>query len=307
MNQFKGVLFAIISSATFGLIPIFAIPAINKGVELNSLLFYRFLFSAIAVALILLIRKTDLRISLKEFATTFGLGFFYAATALLLTEAYFYIPSGMATTIHFLYPVCVTLIMIFFFKDRASVPILLATVMAITGVYLLSNSGEGGSLNLTGLILSLITVGMYALYIVGVNKSCIRTMDGLKMTFYVLFSCSIIFLINALVRSGGISSIPSISAATDVVLLALIPTLISDFTLILAVQRVGSTTTAILGCMEPMTAVTMGFLFLGEAFGINQLIGIAVILSAVTTVVIANNPDNFKKGLKLLPQLIKRK
>lgn len=307
MKQFKGVLFAIISSATFGLIPIFAIPAINKGVELNSLLFYRFLFSAIAVALILLIRKTDLRISLKEFATTFGLGFFYAATALLLTEAYFYIPSGMATTIHFLYPVCVTLIIIFFFKDRASVPFLLATVMAITGVYLLSNSGEGGSLNLTGLILSLITVGMYALYIVGVNKSCIRTMDGLKMTFYVLFSCSIIFLINALVRSGGISSIPSISAATDVVLLALIPTLVSDFTLILAVQRVGSTTTAILGCMEPMTAVTMGFLFLGEAFGINQLIGIAVILSAVTTVVIANNPDNFKKGLKLLPQLIKRK
>ena len=148
---------------------------------------------------------------------------------------------------------------------------------------------------------------MYALYIVGVNKSCIRTMDGLKMTFYVLFSCSIIFLINALVRSGGISSIPSISAATDVVLLALIPTLVSDFTLILAVQRVGSTTTAILGCMEPMTAVTMGFLFLGEAFGINQLIGIAVILSAVTTVVIANNPDNFKKGLKLLRQLIKRK
>ena len=138
MKSIKGLLFAIVSSATFGLIPLFAIPAIQAGVALNSVLFYRFFISAAVVGVILLFRKTDLRITLKEFITVFILGFFYAGTALLLTEAYFYIPSGVATTIHFLYPVVVTLIMILFFKDKASVPVIIATALAVTGVYLLS-------------------------------------------------------------------------------------------------------------------------------------------------------------------------
>lgn len=304
MKSIKGLLFAIVSSATFGLIPLFAIPAIQAGVALNSVLFYRFFISAAVVGVILLFRKTDLRITLKEFITVFILGFFYAGTALLLTEAYFYIPSGVATTIHFLYPVVVTLIMILFFKDKASVPVITATALAVTGVYLLSRGEGSGSVHMTGIILALITVIMYAFYIIGVNKSCVNKMDGLKMTFYVLFSCAVIFLINAVIRDGFISGIPSAKAWADIILLALIPTLVSDFTLILAVQRIGSTTTAVLGCMEPVTAVSMGVLFLHEPCGIPQFTGIAITLVAVTTVIIASNPQAFKNGIKLFPALI---
>ena len=87
-------------------------------------------------------------------------------------------------------------------------------------------------------------------------------------------------------------------------LLALVPTLISDLTLILAVQHVGSTTTAVLGCMEPLTAVIMGVLFLGESCNFIQSIGICIILIAVTTVIIARNPHEIKKGLQLIPKLL---
>lgn len=293
MRQLKGVLLAIVSSSTFGLIPLFALPAIREGVGLDSVLFYRFAISSVAIGAFLLIRGVNLRVSLKEFGTLFVLGGAYASTALFLTASYLYIPSGVATTIHFLYPVLVTAIMIAFFKDRISLPVIVATGMAILGVYLLS-SGEGqGIISLKGLLMVLSTVVTYAIYIVGVNKSCISGMDGLKMTFYMLFSCAIIFGINLLVKGQGLDAMPSFNAAIHVFLLALIPTLISDLTLILAIQHIGSTTSAILGCMEPLTAVSMGVLFLGEHFGFSQMLGVLIVLLAVFIVILANNPGHF--------------
>lgn len=293
MRQLKGVLLAIVSSSTFGLIPLFALPAIREGVGLDSVLFYRFAISSVAIGAFLLIRGVNLRVSLKEFGTLFVLGGAYASTALFLTASYLYIPSGVATTIHFLYPLLVTAIMIAFFKDRISLPVIVATGMAILGVYLLS-SGEGqGIISLKGLLMVLSTVVTYAIYIVGVNKSCISGMDGLKMTFYMLFSCAIIFGINLLVKGQGVDAMPSFNAAVHVFLLALIPTLISDLTLILAIQHIGSTTSAILGCMEPLTAVSMGVLFLGEHFGFSQMLGVLIVLIAVFIVILANNPGHF--------------
>lgn len=195
--------------------------------------------------------------------------------------------------------------MVTFFKDKVSVSIIIATIMAIGGVYLLSGSGsEGGTLNSTGLALALTTVLTYASYIVGINKSSVSDMDGLKLTFYVLLSGAFIFLLNLIVNREMLTPIPSWEIGVDLILLALVPTLISDLTLILAVQHVGSTTTAVLGCMEPLTAVIMGVLFLGESCNFIQSIGICIILIAVTTVIIARNPHEIKKGLQLIPKLL---
>lgn len=292
-----------ISSSTFGLIPLLALPALRAGVGLDSVMFYRFGLSTFVLGVWLLLRRQDLRINIREFAALFGLGFFYAVTALLLTTAYLYIPSGIATTVHFLYPVVVTMVMILFFKDKVSLPVIFASLMAIAGVYLLS-SGEGsGVVSLKGLLLVLVTVVTYALYIVGVNKSCAHQMDGLKMTFYVLLSCTIIFVLNLLVKGKMPDAIPDVATGGYLLLLALVPTLISDFTLILSVQRVGSTITAVLGCMEPLTAVGMGVLFLHENFGFGQMCGMLVILLAVSVVVLANG--NFGFGW-LIPVKVRR-
>lgn len=261
MKQFKGVFLAILSSSTFGMIPFFALPVIREGVGIDSILFYRFAISALVVGLYLLLVKSDFRITIRELITLFLLGVFYALTSLCLTASYLYIPSSVATTIHFLYPVLVTAIMILFFKSRVSLPIILAAVMAIAGVYLLSGGESGGMINMKGLVFVLTTVFTYAVYIVGVNKSCIQKMDGLKMTFYVLFSSALIFAGNLLVKGNGLEPIPSYSAGVNLFLLALIPTLISDLTLILAIKQVGSTVAAILGCMEPLTALFLGICF----------------------------------------------
>lgn len=286
MYSFRGVLYAIVSSATFGLVPFFALPAIHAGVAVNTVVFIRFFVSALAMGGVLLIKGSSFKVTKDEYKMLCLLSIFYAATSMLLTLSYLYIPSGMATTIHFLYPVLVTLIMILFFKEAGNWIIYLATLLAVVGVGFLGNSGEEQKINTVGLTLALITVCTYATYIVGVQKFRIREMDGLKMTFYVLLNCAIIFFINVLVQDGHFSSIPDVPTAIHLVLLALVPTLISDLTLILAVKRVGSTTTAILGCMEPLTAVVMGILFFEEQCHFIQVAGIVTILFAVTLAIV---------------------
>lgn len=305
MDRIKGLLYGVISSSTFGLIPFFALPVIQKGMGIDSVLFYRFGISALFLGTGLLLRRYNLKVTFRELAVLSVLGIFYAVTALLLTTSYLYIPSGVATTIHFLYPVVVTAVMILFFRDKISIPLIVAVLMAISGVCLLSNNGATGVVSLKGLLFVLTTVVTYAIYIVGVNKSCVHKMDGLKLTFYVLLAGAVVFGINLLAKGVPLDTIPDFKTAVHLFLLALIPTLISDFTLILSVQHVGSTTTAVLGCMEPLTAVVMGVLFLNEHLAVWQVIGILVILLAVSIVILANRKE--ESGLKKLIPLSIRK
>lgn len=305
-NSAKGLIYAVVSSSTFGLVPLFAIPALKAGVSVNSVVFYRFAISALLVGVVLLAKRESLRIEKRQLPVIAGFAFLYAATSFLLTQSYLYIPSGLATTLHFLYPVLVTILMVVFFKERLSVPVAVATLLVLGGIYLLSGS-EGGEINPTGMALALTTVLTYASYIVGLNRSSIGRIDSLKLTFYILATGSLFFLANLLVRGEGLAPVPSWTTGIDLFLLALVPTLISNLTLILAVKHIGSTTTAVLGCMEPLTAVVMGILFLGESCSLIQAWGIGIILVAVTTVIVARNPEELKKIWQQAPRLLHKR
>jgi drug/metabolite transporter (DMT)-like permease len=248
----------------------------------------------------MLLSGRSLRISPRELATVALLSVFYGSTSMFLTSSYEFIPSGIATTIHFLYPVLVTTIMIVGFGERASWCIFAAAAMAIGGVYLLSGATNGATIQLRGIVAVLITVVTYATYIVGVNRSAVKDMEGRKMTFYVLLCSAILFYMNLVVRHGGaIDPIPNAGAWVRLLLLALLPTLLSDLALIYAIQMVGSTTTAILGCMEPLTAVVIGIVCFGERFGATQAVGVVVVLAAVTLVIMAE-----RWGRKSLRELL---
>ena len=304
-KSIRGLIYAVVSSSTFGLVPLFAVPALQAGVPVNSVVFYRFAISALLVGLVLLARRESFRIAKRQLPVIAGFALLYAATSFLLTQSYLYIPSGLATTLHFLYPVLVTILMVVLFKERLSVPVAVATLLALGGIYLLSGS-NGSEVNPTGMALALTTVLTYASYIVGLNRSSIGRIDSLKLTFYILSTGSLFFLVNLLVRGEGLTPIPSWKSGIDLFMLALVPTLISNLTLILAVKHIGSTTTAVLGCMEPLTAVVMGILFLGESCRPIQALGIGIILVAVTTVIMARNPGELKKACRIVPRLLNK-
>lgn len=288
LSGFKGVLFAIISSGTFGLIPLFTIPLVNEqGMDEGSILFYRFGLSTIMMLLICLAKKSNLKISLNHIAPIFMLGLLYALTALFLVYSYNYISSGVATTIHFLYPICVSILMVVFFKEQKSKALLFAALLSLIGVGLMCWTGSG-AINIVGVVLSALTIITYGVYIVGLNQLNVGKLPADVLTFYVILAGAIIFLIYAYVDHGGVMAIPSVTAGVNLLALAFLATVVSDFALIMAVKFAGSTITAILGSMEPLVAVCVGVLVFSEYFSTQSAIGLVLILSSVILVVIAD-------------------
>lgn len=286
MKSFKGVIYALVSSGTFGLIPLFSIPLMtDSNMGLPSILFYRFLFSTLLMGAICLFKKEDFRISKKNIVSIGWLGMLYAATAMCLIYSYKYIPSGLATTIHFLYPIAVSFLMVAFFKEKKSIILFLAAVLSLIGVALLCWSGEG-SINMIGVAIAALTVITYSVYIVGINQSPVGKMNAEILTFYILLSGAILFFIFALTSPLGVELIPNTTALWRLLLLAFLPTVISDLTLILAIKYAGSTITSILGSMEPLVAVLIGVLYFSEYFNLNSGFGILFILVSVSLVIV---------------------
>lgn len=294
MKSFKGILFALISSGTFGLLPLFSIPLLMEGMEEPSILFYRFLFSTIMMGGICLMRGESLKISKHYLRTIIPFSFLYAATAMLLLYSYNYIPSGIATTIHFLYPIMVSLLMVSFFKEKRSVILFVAAILSIVGVAFMCWT-NAGDIKTIGLIIAGLTIVTYSLYIISVNQSKAgKEIKADVLTFYVLLFGAILFSLFALIH-GNIQPIPSMPAFGRLLSLALFATVVSDLTLILAIKYVGSTVSSILGSMEPLVAVVIGIFYFSEYFDAYSFLGIVLILASVTLVVMkTSKPDKGK-------------
>ena len=285
MNKLNGLLYGIISSASFGLIPLFAIPAIQHGMDFMNVISYRFLFATIALAVLLKIRKVPFCIEKSDLPTLLLLSFFYLISSVFLLWGYKFMPSGVATTIHFMYPVITTLVMMLFFHEKNSLFRTLAILMAIGGGYALSYSDSQGETNMLGVIIVLISAVGYALYLVTVGQRKNQSLKGLKLTFYVFLFSTVILLVG-MSSTGSLHSIPDLATAGNLLLLAIIPTIVSNLTLIEAIKYIGATQTSVLGAMEPVTAVIVGIAIFGEAFTFTIAVGIILIISAVTIIIL---------------------
>lgn len=284
LNAISGVIYAVVSSATFGLIPLFSVSLLRSGVGLPTILCYRFMLAALVMGAIVLAKRRSLKLESSTLGAVVLLSLLYAATAILLLESYTYIPSGIATTIHFLYPLAVTLSMAWLFKEHTAKSTYIAVVVSLLGVGLLAwGNHEEGDFG-RGVILALITVVTYATYIVGVMRSRASRIDSLVLTFYVLAIGAVMFFMYALATSG-IEAVHRWSDWRDLIMVAIVCTVLSDYTLILAIKRIGSTMTSILGSMEPLTAVVVGVLYFGEKFDATSITGLILIIVAVVLVI----------------------
>lgn len=290
-NRITGVAYAVISSTTFGLIPLFTLSLLAIGVGLPTILCYRFLLAAILMAVVMLFTRRNFRLAADKVAVVAILAILYASTAILLLESYKYIPSGVSTTIHFLYPLVVTLTMAWVFKERISSTIYIAALVSLVGVALLAwgNHTEGDYKR--GVTYALVTVVTYAAYIVGVMRSRASKVDSIVLTFYVLAFGAALFFLYAL-ATEGIEPLHTWGSWRDVIMLALLCTVLSDYTLILAIKRIGSTRTSILGSMEPLTAVVVGAVYFGERLDTISIVGLVLVICAVVVVIVQSTPNS---------------
>lgn len=280
-----GTLCAIGAAVCYGTNPLGALNLYAEGMNTPSVLFYRFGLAWLIVSVVMLFRKEKLRVDRREFRTLTSLGILFIFSSLTLYLSFHLMPAGVASTILFTYPVMTAAIMALFFHERITFATVSSILLSLVGVLLLYWGDSGGTLNLWGVVLVLISALTYALYIIVVDKSPLA-MSSFKINFYVLFYCALGMVIFALLSGQPLMLPPTPKAWLWVGWLAVVPAIMALVMMVYAAKYLGSTPTAILGALEPTTAVLIGVFIFSEPFSLRLLIGIILILAAVTIVVL---------------------
>ena len=282
-NTIIGYASGIITGITYGLNPLFGMPLMNKGVAIESILFFRYAFAVIILGVFLLLAKQSFKISVKQAGILLILGLLYTSSSIFLFEAYNYIASGLATTLIFLYPVLVAIIMLFL-RVVPSWPVWLAIAATFGGVLIMTKGSGGDTIDPIGVILSLGSALVYAIFIVIINRSkTISKISNSLLTFYALTVGAFVFLgktmlSNAAITTGITESIDWLNLAG----LALLPTIVSTASLAIATRNIGATKASVLGVFEPITAILIGTLMFHEPLTTNIVLGITISIVAVT-------------------------
>ena len=273
----------IITGVTYGLNPLFGVPLMQGGAAVESILFFRYGIAVLLLGAFLWLTKQGFRVSLKQGAILLSLGGLYACSSICLFEAYNYIASGLATTLVFLFPVLVAIIMVFL-KVVPSWPVWLSIGATFVGVIIMTQGESGEVANPIGILLSIGSALAYALFIVVINRSkSISSISNTLLTFYALLTGVVIFFCKILFADVDITAgIEGAAAWGNLVGLAILPTIVSTATLAIATRNIGATKASVLGVFEPITAILVGTLVFGEALTTNIVVGILIAVVAVT-------------------------
>lgn len=284
-NKVKGYSAGILAAVFYGTNPLGTLPLYADGITSGSVLFYRYGISVAVFALWLLLRGESLRIKWGHAIKLAILGVMFAMSSLTLYESFHYMNAGVASTILFSYPIMTALIMVMFFHERVNWRTTAAIVLAVSGIALLYRGDGGQTLSTTGVLLVLFSSLLYALYIVYVRQFKIEGMSAEKFTAYVVF----FGWIAVMAFQTFTGEAPQLLHGTQWVWgvqLALLPTVLSIFLINVAIKNIGSTPTAIMGALEPLTAVVISCTLFGEVFTLRLAVGIVLILSAVILIIL---------------------
>lgn len=295
-NKLKGYIYGIIASATYGMLPLFTLPLYGAGMDPFSVLFFRYLIAVCIFVVMLKSRGGDFSLEKRDVRVLALLGIIFTTTSISLFSSYKYMDSGVASTLLFVYPVMVAAIMAIFFRERVGLGTLLCMAVSLAGIVLLYDKGESdAALSAKGILLVMISALAYAIYIVLINKSNVNRLGSVKLNFYMILFGAMIFAVLLCIRG-------EITAPTAdkwylwgcLVGLGLLPTAFSLICTTKAVQHIGSTPTAILGAMEPVTAIFFGITIFGEEISGREWLGIILIIAAVSVVVAAGSKNKNK-------------
>ena len=288
-----GIYYAAISSMSFGFSPLFSLGLIAAGLSDFDILSYRWLIAALVLMTYAFCKKKSLRLnSFDEFWKVILLSALRSITSITLLLGYVNISSGIASTINFMYPVIVTICMMLFFGEKRSKIDFVAIAASIFGVYLLASGNsiivEGGNTKL-GLACSLISAISFAAYYIVLKQVKADKIEVVKFTTWIMMLSAFYFIICAFMFNGRITIVTDMKSWAEILGLGLWATMVSNITGVKGIRRIGPTMTSVLGALQPVTAVILGVLFLGEHLYTRSLIGITIILIAVTIIVLHQN------------------
>lgn len=282
--KLKGTICGIVAAISYGTNPLGAMNLYKDDISANTTIFYRFGLAALILAAMMIVQRKSFAVTRRELLILAVLGVLMGSSSSSLYFSFYFMDVGIASTLLFVYPVMVAVIMATLFKEKVTVSTVVSIALSLAGITLLYHGGNGATLSTTGVLLVMVSSLTYAVYIVIVNKSSLR-LSSVKLTFYVLVFGVLTILAYTTAMGQHIQMLTTPAQWGYAAMLALVPTVISLVLMVIAVHDIGSTPTAIMGALEPLTAVAIGVMCFGEDFTARLATGIVLILAAVILII----------------------
>lgn len=282
-----GYIAGIVAGVSYGTNPLFGKALMESGVPILVMLFFRYAFAAGFLAVLMGFKKESFLAKRRELGLLILLGIFFAGSSLTLFCSYEFIPSGLATTLIYLYPAIVALIMVFL-RIYPSWQTWLAISATFGGILLLSTPSGDVLIRIPGILLAIGSALCYSFYLVIVNRSKrIRNVSEHTLTLYSLVMGAVLFAAIRAAQGGSmLEGIDTLGDWGNLIGLAIIPTMVSMLTIAISSRYIGPTKTAVLGVFEPLTAILIGTLMFGETLTAKMATGIAVCVAAVVFMIV---------------------
>ncbi|PJI08596.1 MULTISPECIES: DMT family transporter [Clostridium] len=286
MNNCKGIAYALLSSAAFGIMPILARIAYANGSNPTTVLIFRFLISTLILFLYLKCNNISVNLKKQQIILLVCIGITgYTVTTQALFISYNYLGAGLATTLHFIYPVVVCIISFIFLKSKISAKKILSLMLAAAGVYALIGF-KNASGNVFGICLALFSGLAYGLTLIALNLKLIKSLDNRIITMYLCLGSTIGTLFCGIFKHSIILNF-NLKITMCLLGISVISTILSIILLLKAIKLIGVSSSSILGTFEPITSVFLGILLLNEAISFKLLVGSAFIL--ISTIILAKD------------------
>jgi len=283
LKRLKSLLPGIAAAVTYGMNPLFTLPLYQEGFSADAVLLCRYFPAVVMLGVLMVLNKESFSVSLKQLGALAGCGLLFGLSSLTLFLSYKTMDAGIASTLLFVYPVMTAVLMTCVFKEKMRFSTCVSMGLSICGIALLLRTADGAILSGTGIILTMVSALTFALYLIAMGRPVFKGLSARKICFFVLFSGSLLFA-GRLFAGCGKFGVFSLKALFFMTLLALLPTMLSLTCTFISVKKVGSTVTAILGSLEPLTAVFFGVLVFHESFSLRIALGIVLILSSVVLI-----------------------
>lgn len=275
----KGYIYTALSAIIFGLMPLLTKIIIARGATSLTIPFFRVFYVTIVLFFVLKIKKIDLHLEKRDLLSVILTSIFGSGiTIIILNESYNYVDTGIATSLHFLYPLFVAILCCFFYGEKIKKKQIISLSFALVGIICFMSKGNG---SLFGYFLAIASGLTYAYYLVKMDKTGLVKMNALKLSFYLaLFTTIEIFTMNLFMQDIVFKM--DVLSYVLLLVLALSSSFLATVLLQKGVLLLGSTRASFICLLEPVTSMIVGILWLNEALTFNKgLGGLAIIISLI--------------------------
>ncbi|WP_053955705.1 DMT family transporter [Inediibacterium massiliense] len=278
-NNVKGTIYIVISTIGFSVIPILAKIGFNNGSNSSTMLFYRFLISAIIFLAYLYFKNKTVFLESKKLYKFFIIASIaYGTQCLLFFAAFKYISPSIGELIYHIYPIFVTFSAFLFLGETITFKKIICVLLSIVGCCFILIS-PWDNLQIKGIIMVIMAAVMSTIYIT-MNKKVLHHIDSLIATTYVSLGCCIYFLCYGLATHTLNFNI-NLKTFICILILAFWSTIVGLFAFLKGLSLIGASKASVISLLEPLMTVLLSFIIFSTKLTINQLLGGLIIILSI--------------------------